>query len=182
MQGAFLCLAGDIRPKHTYGIKLLCGKSQQAINGGFLHYKWVSDSHLKNFTAILVHITVTAAITATGIHPFFVVKPRKADFISSMPCVSGKTLTIFCIAGGITSKGSVVPEKISIGKYKTQAITLALFEFFATPPTIIPILNVDTIVKSQLPKNAGSEPFILTFHISIAAGKRVIIDTIQYKT
>lgn len=92
----------------------------------------------------------------------------------------GKTLTIFCISAGITSNGSVAPEKISIGKYKIQAITLALFEFLAIPPTIIPILRTDTIVSSQLPKNANHEPLILTFHISIAAGIRVSIDTRQY--
>ena len=58
---------------------------------------------------------------------------------------------IFCIAAGITSNGSVVPEKISIGKYKIQAMTLALFIFLAIPPTNRPMLNVDTIVSNQLP-------------------------------
>ena len=91
-------------------------------------------------------------------------------------------LTIFCITVGITSNGSVAPEKINMGKYKMQAITLALFEFFAIPPTIIPMLRVDTIVISQLPKNASQEPLILTFQISIAVGTRVSIDTRQYTT
>lgn len=54
-------------------------------------------SHLKNLTATPVQITVTAAITVMGIHAFSVGKPRKVDFISSIPCVNGKTLTIFCI-------------------------------------------------------------------------------------
>ena len=43
---------------------------------------------------------------------------------------------------GITSKGSVAPEKISMGKYKRQAITLAIFSFFAMPPTSIPMLKI----------------------------------------
>ena len=50
----------------------------------------------------------------------------------------------------MTSKVRVVPEKINIGKNNKQAMTLALFEFFAIPPTIIPILKVDIIVSSQL--------------------------------
>ena len=66
---------------------------------------------------------------------------------------------IFCIAVGITSNGSVAPEKISIGKYKIQAMTLALFIFLAIPPTNRPMLNVDTIVSSQLPKNKSKEPY-----------------------
>ena len=63
-----------------------------------------------------------------------------------------------------------------------QAITLAIFEFFAMPPTIIPILKVDTIVRNQLPKNAGHEPCIDTFQISMAAGMSVSIDTAEYRT
>ena len=84
------------------------------------------------------------------------------------------------MAEGITSKGSVAPEKISMGKYKIQAITLALFMFLAIPPTNRPMLNVDTIVKNQLPKNKRKEPCILIFQNSIATGKRVRIDTTQY--
>lgn len=125
---------------------------------------------------------VTAAITTIGNQAFSIGKPRKADFINRIPCVIGKTHTIFCITAGITSKGSVAPEKINIGKYRIQAITLALFEFFAIPPTIIPILRVDTIVSSQLPKYADHEPRILTFHISIAVGMSVSIDARQYTT
>ena len=125
---------------------------------------------------------VTITITTIGNQVFGVGKPRKVDFISWIPCVIGKTLTIFCITAGITSKGSVAPEKINIGKYKIQAITLALFEFFAIPPTIIPILRVVTIASNQLPKNANQSPLILTFHISIAVGISVSIDTRQYTT
>ncbi len=59
---------------------------------------------------------VRPSITPTGskMHPAS--SPRKAFFIIPIPCVSGKTLTIFCIAFGITSSGSVVPEKTSMGK------------------------------------------------------------------
>lgn len=142
----------------------------------------IAYSHLKNLTAIPVQITVTATITTTGNHTFSISKPRKVDFISWIPCVNGKMLTIFCMAVGIISKGSVAPEKINIGKYKIQAITLALFEFAATPPTIIPILRVDTIVSNQLPINANQEPLILTFHISVATGISVSIDIRQYTT
>ena len=42
--------------------------------------------------------------------------PKKVFFIIVSPCVRGNTPTSFCIAVGITSRGSVVPEKISIGK------------------------------------------------------------------
>lgn len=63
-----------------------------------------------------------------------------------------------------------------------QAITLALLEFFAIPPTIIPILRVDIMVRSQLPEKANSEPLILTFHNRNAAGISVITDTTQYTT
>ena len=80
---------------------------------------------------------------------------------------------------GITSKGSVVPEKISMGKYKIQAITLALFIFLAIPPTNNPILKVDTIVKSQLPKNNSKAPCILISQNSMAARNRVSIETMQ---
>lgn len=84
-------------------------------------------SHLKNLTAIPVQTIATVDIIMTGSHLFSSGKPRNADFISSIPCVNGNMLTIFCIMGGITSKGRVAPEKISIGRYKMQAITLALF-------------------------------------------------------
>ena len=95
------------------------------------------------------------------------------------PCVNGKIPIIFCMAAGMTSKGSVAPEKISIGKYRIQAATLALLVFFAIPPTNNPILKVDSIVKSQLPKNKRKDPCILIFQNSMAAGNRVIIDRIQ---
>lgn len=62
---------------------------------------------------------------------------------------------MLCTTFGIASSGSVAPENIKVGKYKIQAITLALFVFLATPPTIIPILKVETIVSVQLPKNAN---------------------------
>ena len=45
-----------------------------------------------------------------------VLTPKNVFFIIVSPCVSGKTLTVFCIAFGITSIGSVVPEKTSMGK------------------------------------------------------------------
>lgn len=42
--------------------------------------------------------------------------PKNVFFIIVSPCVSGKTPTILCMAFGMTSNGSVVPEKINIGK------------------------------------------------------------------
>ena len=102
-------------------------------------------------------MTVTALRTVTGSSAFSIGNPRNAAFMSWIPSVSGKRQTSFCIAAGITSKGSVVPEKISMGKYKIQAVTLALFVFLASPPTSKPILSVDSIVKSQLPKNREGE-------------------------
>ena len=60
--------------------------------------------------------TVAPTIIQTGSRTFPVPVPRNACFIIVMPCISGKNPTIFCITGGMTSMGSVVPEKISIGK------------------------------------------------------------------
>ena len=65
-----------------------------------------------------------------------------------IPCVSGKRWAIFYITGGITSIGSVVPEKTSIGKYRMEAITPACFVSFATPPTSIPTDSVESMVRS----------------------------------
>ena len=106
----------------TWRIRIL-GRLQQVER----NFRNGDYSHLKNLTAIPVQTIATADITTTGSHQFSAGKPRNADFISSIPCVNGNMLTIFCIMGGITSKGRVAPEKISIGKYKMQAITLALF-------------------------------------------------------
>jgi len=44
----------------------------------------------------------------------------------------------------------VAPEKISIGKYSKLAITPAILLFFAMPPTIIPIENIDTAIDKRL--------------------------------
>ena len=74
------------------------------------------------------------------------------------PSGRGNRLTAFCMIRGMTSSGSVVPEKISIGKYSREAIIPACLEFFATPPTSIPMLKVESMVSSQLPRNAGTEP------------------------
>ena len=41
---------------------------------------------------------------------------QKRIFIMATPCVSGKKPTSFCIARGITSMGSVVPENTNMGK------------------------------------------------------------------
>ena len=58
----------------------------------------------------------TPSITQIGSQVLPVLTPKNVFFIIVSPCVSGKTLTIFCIAFGITSIGSVVPEKTSMGK------------------------------------------------------------------
>ena len=115
-------------------------------------------SHLKYFTAIPEQARVTHSITRMGNVKCSTDRPRNADFISWMPWVKGNTLIIFCTLSGITSKGRVAPEKISMGKYSTQAITLALLAFLAIPPTIMPMLNVDSTVRSQLPANPPQEP------------------------
>ena len=139
-------------------------------------------SHLKHFTATPVHKMVTVPMTAAGIQTDPVCIPREAAFISCIPCVSGKRETIFCTVSGITSKGSVAPEKTSIGKYSRQAMTLAIFSFFAIPPTIIPMLNVETRVRSQLPRNAAGLPGSLTPHKTAPMGKTSAIDTAAYST
>ena len=73
-------------------------------------------SQRKNRMASPLQTTVTPTITQTGSRTVPVPIPRNACFIIVMPCVSGKKPTIFCIAFGMTSTGSVVPEKISMGK------------------------------------------------------------------
>ena len=55
-------------------------------------------------------------MTQTGSRTLSAPMPRNAFFIMVSPCVRGRTLTILCIAVGMTSIGSVVPEKISMGK------------------------------------------------------------------
>ena len=55
-------------------------------------------------------------MTPIGSKPLPVLMPKNVFFIIVSPCVSGKKLTIFCMAVGMTSIGSVVPEKISMGK------------------------------------------------------------------
>lgn len=61
-------------------------------------------------------MTVRPSMTQTGSRTLSVRMPKNACCIIVSPCVSGKKLTIFCIAGGMTSRGNVVPEKISMGK------------------------------------------------------------------
>lgn len=46
-------------------------------------------------------------------------------------------------------------------------------------PSISPILRVDTIVSSQLPRNAGREPWIVTRQNSMEASSSVTRDTAQ---
>ena len=59
---------------------------------------------------------VSTNITQIGNRILSVLMPKNVFFIIVSPCVSGKTLTIFYIAFGITSIGNVVPEKTSMGK------------------------------------------------------------------
>ena len=63
-----------------------------------------------------VQSAVRPSIPQTGSRTFPAPVPRKALFIRAMPWVSGKTLTILRMASGMTSIGSVVPEKTSMGK------------------------------------------------------------------
>ena len=130
---------------------------------------------------MLKHTIVTTPILIIGKPGFLTGKLRKAAFISWIPCVIGKMLITFCIKSGMTSKGSVAPENINIGKYNAHAITLAVLVFWAMPPTIIPMLKVDTIVSSQLPRKPAHEPYILIFQNIIPAAIKVTIDTIQQR-
>ena len=59
---------------------------------------------------------VSTSITQIGNRILPVLMPKNVFFIIVSPCVSGKILTIFCIAFGMTSIGSVVPEKTGMGK------------------------------------------------------------------
>ena len=87
------------------------------------------------------------AIKTTGNRILSTSNPKEAAFISFIPCVRGKMFANFCNIAGITSYGNVAPENISIGKYNTLATTPAIFVFGAMPPTIMPMLNMDTITK-----------------------------------
>lgn len=124
-------------------------------------------------------MTVTALITVSGSSALSIGNPRKSAFINCIPCVNGKNPITLCMTAGRTSKGIVAPEKISMGKYIIQPMMLALFVFFAIPPTSKPILKVDIIVNSQLPKNKRIEPCSLIFQNNIAAGNNVNIDITQ---
>ena len=75
-----------------------------------LHSQW------KKRTARTVQSAVTPNMTPIGSKTLPALMPKNVFFIIAIPCVSGKTRTIFCVAVGMTSIGSVVPEKISMGK------------------------------------------------------------------
>ena len=69
-------------------------------------------SHLKNFTAIMLQITAISSIKITAPVTLSVGSPSVTFFSIFIPCVNGRTFTIFCIKSGITSYGRVAPEKI----------------------------------------------------------------------
>ena len=73
--------------------------------------------------------------------------PNVEALISLIPCVRGRISAIFWSEEGMISYGRVAPEKINIGKYNKLAITPALLVSLATPPTIIPMLNIDSITR-----------------------------------
>ena len=91
--------------------------------------------------------TVTTAMIAIGNQTDSNGRPNEVAFSNLIPCVKGKTSAIFCNADGITSQGKVAPEKMSIGKYRRLAATLAVFVSGATPPTISPMLNIENITE-----------------------------------
>ena len=76
----------------------------------------ILHSQRKKQTARIVQSAVTPNMTPIGSKTLPVLMPKNVCFIIVSPCVSGKKLTIFCIAFGRTSIGSVVPDKISMGK------------------------------------------------------------------
>lgn len=57
-------------------------------------------------------------------------------------------------------------------------MTLACLLSFATPPTSMPMDNVESMVSAQLPRKAGSEPRSRTPHKNAAAASAAS-DTIQ---
>lgn len=73
-------------------------------------------SQRKKRTARTVQSAVTPNMTLIGSKTLPALMPKNVFFIIAIPCVSGKTRTIFYVAVGMTSIGSVVPEKISMGK------------------------------------------------------------------
>ena len=118
----------------------------------------ISYSHLKNLIATNEQTKAIATIAKIGSRTLSRGKPSIADFSILIPCVNGKMSMAFCIVVGITSYGSVAPEKMSIGKYNTLAIMPADLEFLAIPPTIIPMLNIDIITNKYELKNNIHEP------------------------
>ena len=113
--------------------------------------------------------TVTPIITPTVPMAFSATIPKNVSFISATPIVNGKKRTAACIAFGRISSGTVVPEKINMGKYSIQAITLACLLFLAALPTSNPMLSVESMVSSQLPKNASPFPRSCTRQKTVAA-------------
>lgn len=124
--------------------------------------------------------TAMPTIIITGITMSDAGKPREAALRSLMPCVSGRISDIFWRADGITSYGSVAPEKINIGKYKMLAITPAILVFGATPPTIMPMLNIDSMTNRYPPRKSLQEPNRENPKNILAAANKRTNDTIEY--
>ena len=80
-----------------------------------IHRKGI-HSQRKKRTARIVQSAATPSMTPIGSRTLPALMPKNVFFIIVSPCVSGKMLTIFCIAFGMTSIGSVVPEKTSMGR------------------------------------------------------------------
>ncbi len=137
-------------------------------------------SHLKYFMEIPPHTIVITTIRITGKRTVSTGSPNDVAFSNLIPCVSGKIAEKFCSASGIIAYGKVAPEKINIGKYKTLATMLAILAFGAMPPTIVPILNMDTITRINAAKNNSTEPFILKSKNKKATIKVRISDATAY--
>lgn len=115
-----------------------------------------------------MHTTEIATIKIIENITFSIGKAKKVHFNSLIPCVNGSTSAIFCNAVGITSYGKVAPEKISIGKYRILATVLAILVLGDIPPTIIPILNIDNMTRTNERKNFQNEPIILKSKNNVA--------------
>lgn len=109
---------------------------------------------------MIVHIIIITIIKQIGKVILSIGRPKAVPFSNFIPCVSGSISANFCKAVGMISYGSVAPENISIGKYKILATVLAVFMFGAIPPTIIPMLNIDSMTNKNDKKKCKNEPII----------------------
>ena len=102
-------------------------------------------SHLKHLTAIPPQTRVTSSMITIGSPACSNGSTRNVAFMSWMPWIIGKTPTNLCTNSGMTSNGSVAPEKISMGKYNIR-----YFINHSKPPVFLSSPYVSTKIISPI--------------------------------